>query len=593
MLAKEKNQSLFEIEQTITQQNVNAAFMTTRLFVNAIEDGLELFTNMKQVLVGGEFMTSEYAHKFVTQYPDKHLIHVYGPTETTTFSTCNRLTQANTRGDRLPIGAPLADYFTYVLDAALNPLAVGLVGELYIAGSGLARGYLGRAGLTAERFVANPFAQPNETGSRMYRSGDLARWTEDGVLEYLGRVDAQVKIRGFRIELGEIETTLLSIPGIAQCTVQARGDDGAKQLVAYLVGAAETTTPEASTVRALLSSKLPDYMVPAAFVVLESLPLTINGKLDVRALPSPEITSDSYYRAPETWHEQLVASLFAELTGATRVGLDDSFFALGGHSLLAMRMISQVRARTGLELALRKLFEQPTVAGFSQALEQAQIELEVQVASGSVSASRPPILKGQGVANPEADGTQRILSYGQIRLWTLAQIEGATGHYNMPAALKLSGALQSKALELALTDVINRHEPLRTVIANIDGQPVGYVQALDHEQIANHSLLALEDLSALEVSKREAALEQIIARDSTASFDLSRDLMVRARLIKLTDTDHVLTLVMHHIAGDGVSMSVFCKELTQAYQLRTNGQAPDWVPLSVSYADHAAWQRAW
>jgi aryl carrier-like protein len=295
----------------------------------------------------------------------------------------------------------------------------------------------------------------------MYRSGDLARWTEDGVLEYLGRADAQVKIRGFRIELGEIEAALLSIPGIAQCTVQARGEEGAKQLVAYLVADTDTDTsakadsdgvtdadasaivsveaaiPEPSILKSTLSSTLPDYMVPSAFVVLESLPLTPNGKLDVRALPAPEVTGGSDYRPPETEHEHLVAGLFTELTGATRVGLDDSFFALGGHSLLAMRLISQLRARTGLELALRTLFEQPTVAGLAQALVQVQIEQLTLAASGMVSISRPPILAGQGVANPQADGTQRVLSYGQIRLWTITQIDGPSGSYNVPAALRL------------------------------------------------------------------------------------------------------------------------------------------------------------
>jgi aryl carrier-like protein len=393
----------------------------------------------------------------------------------------------------------------------------------------------------------------------MYRSGDLARWTENGVLEYLGRADAQVKIRGFRIELGEIEAALVSIPGIAQCTVQARGEDGAKQLVAYLVASlsagSDSAVPEAAVIRSVLSSTLPDYMVPAAFVVLESLPLTPNGKLDVRALPAPEITGKGEYRAPVTEHEQLVARLFAELTGATRVGLDDSFFELGGHSLLAMRLLSQLRARTGLELALRVLFEQPTVAGVAQALEQVQAEVQALAASGGVSVSRPPITPGQGVANADADGTQRVLSYGQIRLWTLAQIEGASGNYNMPAALRLSGALQSQALARALVDVIERHEPLRTVIVNVGGEPVGYVRALDRQT----PLLEHEDLSTLDGAARTEALEQIIARDSTSPFDLSRDLMIRARLIKLGEDQHVLTLVMHHIAGDGVSMGVFCK----------------------------------
>jgi nonribosomal peptide synthetase DhbF len=290
---------------------------------------------------------------------------MYGITETTVHVTYKPLIERDFETDISPIGQAIPDLATYVLDAALNPLPVGVAGELYIAGAGLARGYLGRAGLTAERFVANPFTP----GTRMYRSGDLARWTEAGVLEYLGRSDAQVKIRGFRIELGEIEAALVSIPGVAQCTVQARGEDGAKQLVAYLVASsgsdAEDTIPETSVLRSVLTATLPDYMVPAAFVVLESLPLTPNGKLDTRALPAPEFTGEGEYRTPVTEHEHLVASLFAELTGAIRIGLDDSFFALGGHSLLAMRLLSQLRARTGLDLALRTLFEYPTVEGFA------------------------------------------------------------------------------------------------------------------------------------------------------------------------------------------------------------------------------------
>jgi amino acid adenylation domain-containing protein len=528
---------------------------------------LESLSSLNTLIVGGEASTADLVRRHASHC---QMFNCYGPTEAAVcVAYAGPLDAEMDAGALVPIGRPVQNTQIYILDANLNPLPVGVAGELYIAGAGLARGYLGRAGLTAERFVANPFTP----GARMYRSGDLARWTEDGVLEYLGRVDAQVKIRGFRIELGEIEAALVAIPGIAQCTVQARGEDGAKQLVAYLVadvstytdstaGAdAKTTIPETSALRSVLSSTLPDYMVPAAFVVLESLPLTPNGKLDVRALPAPEITGEGEYRAPVTEHEQLVASLFAELTGATRVGLDDSFFALGGHSLLAMRLLSQLRTRTGLELALRILFEQPTVAGVAQALDKVQADAQALAASGAVSVSRPSIIPGQGVANPEADGTQRVLSYGQIRLWTLEQIEGASGNYNMPAALRLSGALQAQALELALRDVIERHEPLRTVIANEDGAPVGYVRALE----AQTTLLAHEDLSGLHERARGAALNQIIARDSTTPFDLSRDLMIRARLIKLTDSEHVLTLVMHHIAGDGVSMGVFCKELTQAY----------------------------
>ena len=577
----------FELSRVIEQSQIDVMQATPATWRMLMQTGNQL-SHLKRILCGGEALDHDLANQFTQTGAE--VWNLYGPTETTIWSTSHALrpgqeAQPFYKKVHSPIGRPIRNTQIYILDAALHPVPVGIPGELYIAGAGLARGYRGRSGLTAERFVANPF----DSGARMYRSGDLARWTEDGELEYLGRIDAQVKIRGFRIELGEIEAALVAIPGIAHCSVQARGEDSAKQLVAYLIAQADQPIPETASLRSALASTLPDYMVPTAFVVLESFPLTPNGKLDARALPAPENTGAGVHRAPVTEHEQRVASLFGELTGATLVGLDDSFFALGGHSLLAMRLISQIRARTGLELALRALFEQPTVAGFAQALARAQAELQAQVANGSVSVSRPSIEAGQGVANPEADGTQRVLSYGQLRLWTLAQIEGATGHYNMPAALRLTGALQSKALALALRDVLERHEPLRTVIANVDGEPLGYVQAL-HPQTA---LMADEDLSAHNEPERTQALEQRIAHEATKPFDLSRDLMVRVRLIKLTDSEHVLTLVMHHIASDGVSIGVFCKELTQAYQARASGQAPNWLPLAVSYADHAAWQRTW
>jgi thioesterase domain-containing protein len=326
-----------------------------------------LFSTVRCIVVGGTSCPPALVKRFGKTRMFKN---AYGPTETTVFASISDALIPNKEDTHLlglvSIGRPIQNTQIYILDASLNPLPVGVAGELYISGAGLARGYLGRSGLTAERFVANPFAQPGTIGARMYRSGDLARWTEDGVLEYLDRADGQVKIRGFRIELGEIEAALNSMPSIAQCTVQAIGKDAAKQLVAYLVAAASTdadaeaSIPKPSTLRAMLSNTLPDYMVPAAFVVLEALPLTPNGKLDARALPAPEIAGEGDYRPPVTEHEQLIAALFAELTGATRVGLDDSFFALGGHSLLAMRLTARVNQACGAELSLRAIFESPT-----------------------------------------------------------------------------------------------------------------------------------------------------------------------------------------------------------------------------------------
>ena len=581
----------FELLKVIQQSKIEVMQATPATWRMLLQTGNKL-SRLKRILCGGEALDHELASQ-LTQ-TGAEIWNLYGPTETTIWSTIHSLRLDNENQPfhqkaHSPIGRPIRNTQVYILDAALNPVPVGIPGELYIAGAGLARGYRKRSGLTAERFVANPF----DSGARMYRTGDLALWTQQGELEYLGRIDAQVKIRGFRIELGEIEAALVTIPGVAHCTVQARGQDSAKQLVAYLIAQAGQPIPETASLRSALANTLPDYMVPTAFVVLESFPLTPNGKLDALALPAPEHHGDGQYRAPSTEYEQIVANLFAELTGATRVGLDDAFFALGGHSLLAMRLISQLRTRTGLDLALRFLFERPTVTGLAQTLEQLRTEKRAFSANGAVPGSRTPIVAGQGIVNPKADDTQRVLSYGQIRLWTLEQLQGLSGSYNMPVALGLTGPLNVQALELAFIDIIARHEPLRTTIVNEGGQPLGYVQEID----AYTPILEQEELDTDKGSNtealRRAALEAIIARDSSHPFNLSRDLMLRARLIKLTDSEHVLTLVVHHIAADGVSMGVLCHELTLAYQARTKGYAPIWAPLTVSYADHAAWQRAW
>jgi acyl-coenzyme A synthetase/AMP-(fatty) acid ligase len=296
------------------------------------------------------------------------LINGYGPTETTTFACTRLITSQDLDAERIPIGSPIANTRAYILDGCLSPVPVGVLGELYIGGVGLARGYLGRPGLTAERFIACPFGPP---GERMYRIGDLARWRPDGNLDFLGRADSQVKIRGFRIEPGEIEAALTAIDGIAQAVVIPREIAGETRLVAYMVAQPGATLPARAALRAALAARLPDYMLPAAFVGLDALPLTPNGKLDRRALPAPDIAGEAAYRAPRDAREALICRHFAELTGATEVGLDDNFFALGGHSLLAMRLLARLHQETGLGLPLRTLFQHPTPEVLAQALAEA------------------------------------------------------------------------------------------------------------------------------------------------------------------------------------------------------------------------------
>ena len=488
------------------------------------------------------------------------LVNLYGPTETTIQVTSWSWKDGARCGQIAPIGSPVWNTRLYVLDANLQLVPVGIVGELYIGGIQLARGYLKRPGLTAERFVADPYWK--EPGTRMYRTGDLVRWRPDGALEFLDRADQQVKIRGFRIEPGEIEAVLNAQPGVAQVAVIAREDSpGDKQLVAYVVAAPGEAPPEEAVLRRSLSERLPDYMVPSAFVELEALPLTPSGKLDRRALPAPERGRSEGYRAPRTPQEEVLCGLFAEVLKLERVGIEDNFFALGGHSLIATRLVSRVRSTLGVELAIRTLFEAATVA-----------ELVRHLHAGE--ALRPLLVRQ---VRP-----QRLpLSYAQQRLWFLDRLEGPSATYNIPIALRLEGDLDAVALEAALADVVGRHESLRTIFPEEDG--MAFQEILPAEQ-ARPKLLSEE--------VAEAALASRLAEAAATSMDLSREIPLRAWLFCLESQRHVLLLVLHHIAGDGWSMGPLSRDLAQAYAARSSrGEAPVFAELPVQYADYTLWHR--
>jgi amino acid adenylation domain-containing protein len=465
-----------------------------------------------------------------------------------------------------PIGVRIPDLATYVLDPAGEPVPIGVAGELYVGGAGVARGYLDRPGLTAERFVRDPFS--TVPGARMYRTGDVARWLADGTLEYLGRNDAQVKIRGFRIEPGEIEARLAEHPGVREALVLARdgaGADSTRQLVAWYVGAAPL---EVAELRAYLEARLPRYMVPAAYVHLRAMPLTPNGKVDRAALPSPE--GEAFARrgheAPRGELEQALAEIWSEVLGAETVGRWDDFFALGGHSLLAVQVISRIRQVLNARVELGVVFERPVLKELAEAL------------AAAARADLPPIERADR-------GAPLPLSYAQQRLWFLEQLGDLGGTYHIPMRLRLLGALDRAALARALDRLVERHETLRTVFPVRNGEP--------EQRIGPESTpfaLVEQDLAG---AGAPDALERVMAAEAAAPFDLARGPLIRGRLLRLADDDHVLLLTMHHVVADGWSMGVLADELGRLYAAFREGRADPLPGLPVQYADYAAWQRRW
>ena len=516
---------------------------------------------LRHVIFGGEALDPGRLDDWYERHPDgaPALINMYGITETTVHVSHILLDrQLATSGAGNLIGRAIPDLCAYVLDGGLEPVPAGVSGELYIAGSGLARGYVGRSGLTAERFVADPFGA---AGSRMYRTGDLARWRVDGVLEFLGRADAQVKVRGFRIEPGEIEAALVRHGDVAQAAVIAREDGpGGKRLVGYVV-AAGAAVPDAAVLRSHLGRSLPEHMVPSAFVVLDRLPLTPNGKLDRRALPAPEARVGSVRRVARTPQEEILCGLFAEVLGLERVGIDDNFFALGGHSLLATRLISRIRSTLDVELAIRSLFEAPTVEALVQRLGDA----------------RPARAALRALARP----AEIPLSYAQRRLWFLDRLEGSSATYTIPLALRVRGVLDRAALEAALGDLVERHESLRTIFPDTLGVP---------RQVILDAGVARPRLSVTAVE--EASLAGALSGAARTGFDLAREPPLRVHLFALGESEHVVLLLLHHIAGDGWSLAPLLRDLGRFYEARCQGQAAAIAALPVQYADYTLWQHA-
>ena len=545
-----------DFHAVLVAEQVNVLTQTPSAVAALWPEGLDSVA----LLLGGEPCPAELVDRWA---PGRVMINAYGPTEATVYVAMSAPLAAGAAGPSVvPIGAPVSTAAVFVLDQWLRAVPVGVAGELYVAGRGVGVGYLGRAGLTGSRFVACPFGAP---GARMYRTGDLVCWGPDGQLRFVGRADEQVKIRGYRIELGEIQAALAALDGVGQAVVIAREDRrGDKRLVGYVTESVSGAVDPAAA-RAALTERLPAYMVPVAVVVVESLPLTVSGKLDKRALPAPEYPAGIDYRAPATVPEEIVAGVYAQILGLERVGVDDSFFDLGGDSLSAMRVVAGVNAVLGVGLSVRALFEAPTVAGLVACV-------------GGGSGGRAPLVAGERPAVVP-------LSFAQGRLWFLDRLQGPVATYNMATALRITGPLDVAALGAALDDVIARHESLRTIFPDVDGVPCQQVVAAGAGMWRGAGP-AVVSVPGAEVAAALAAL-------AGYRFDLSAQVPIRAQIYSVGPEQYVVGIVVHHIAFDGWSLAPMVRDVGQAYASRCAGRAPGWAPLAVQYADYTLWQQDW
>ncbi len=564
--------SIEELEAALQQHGVTTLWLTAGLFHQIVDERPGALAGVRQLLAGGDVLSAAHVRRVLEELPGCTLINGYGPTENTTFTCCRPLTGPDAAGASVPIGRPIANTQVYLLDQSLHPVPVGVAGELYAGGDGLARGYLGRPELTAERFVPDPFgAGMGEAGGRLYRTGDLARRRMDGDIELLGRTDQQVKIRGFRVEPGEVEATLRKHPQVLEAVVVAREVAGAKALVAYVVGTESRLAT--GDLRQHLREHLPEHMVPAAFVALPRLPLTPNGKVDRRALPEPERGSaPAEPSAPGTLIEDVLTGIWAEMLGLERVGAHESFFDLGGHSLLATRVVSRLRAVFGVELPLRALFERPSVAELAALIEEARY--------GGTDKAAPPLV-------PVPRDGDLPLSFAQERLWFLDQLQPGSPVYNMPVALRLLGGLSVSGLQESLSELVRRHESLRTVFVQAEGQPVQRV--LPPAVVP----LGLIDLGGLDPQGRESELSRLSQEHAERPFDLARGPLLRGSLVRLGDAEHAMLLNQHHIVSDGWSIGVLMREVVTLYGAFAARHPSPLPELAIQYADFAVWQRRW
>ncbi|MBD2250457.1 non-ribosomal peptide synthetase [Nostoc parmelioides] len=565
-----KTPSLQEIGMAIKQYHVTTLWLTSGLFNLMVEEQIEHLKSLRQLLAGGDVLSMYHVKKIIEELPNCQLINGYGPTENTTFTCCHKITVDDLTKDSIPIGRPIANTQVYILDDVLQLVPIGIAGELYIGGDGLARGYLNQPDLTAEKFIQNPFS--DDPDSRLYKTGDRARWLNDGTIEFLGRIDFQVKIRGFRVELGEIEAILAQHPSVRSAVVLAQEyHPGDKRLVAYFTKKDNTDTVAPGELRHFLQQKLPNYMIPSAFIRLEQLPLNANGKVDRKALPTVEkicIDTDSNFVSPRTPTEERLASIWADVLGV-KVGIYQPFLEVGGHSLHSTQIVSRVRDCFGVDLPVSAVLEASTIAELSRWIESPR---QQQQPKQSVS-----------LLQPISHKNNLPLSVYQERLWVSEQKSGFKPIYNLPMAFQLKGILHIASLEQAINTIIQRHESLRTTFPIVEGLPV---QNIAEELIITIPIQQVENDGKTEI-------QQLVDAEATQQFDLTQEPPIRARLLRLTEKNHILVITIHHIVADGWSLAIFNQELSALYAAYTQQSPCPLAPPSFQYSDFSLWHRQW
>ncbi|MGB2958307.1 MAG: amino acid adenylation domain-containing protein, partial [Bacteroidota bacterium] len=565
LTAKDVAMSPLDLHQKMSAEGINVALLPPTLLSVLSDHDLP---HVRTVSSGGESCPWEVANRWSQ---GRKFINAYGPTEITVASCWYTVNGRVQKATTVPIGRPMGNVKMYLVDEWMNLVPAGVPGEVYIGGVGVARGYHGRPTLTAERFVPDPYS--SEAGSRMYRTGDLARYLDDGSIEYLGRLDNQVKIRGFRIELGEIEARMEEYPDVRKAVVDVREDgSGEKRLVGYFV-AHNNKSPQPGELQEYLGYLLPEYMVPSVYVELQAFPLSPSGKVDRRALPAPgreQLSRAAVYSPPHTPTEEIVAGIWASVLGVDRVGVHDDFFDLGGHSLRATQAAARIRDAFTLDFPIRAVFENRTVAALAKAIDAAREEEQERLT---------PLLQ------PVTRDGELPVSFAQQRLWFLDQLAPGSPMYNIPVALSIQGPLDVTALEKSMSEVVRRHEILRSTYRSDLGKPVLTITPPAPFE------LSVVDLSGEISDVRDTRIHELAEQESQTPFDLEKGPLLRARAIRLDHEQHVLLLTMHHIIADEWSALVLVRELGSLYEQIREGNAASLPPLPIQYIDFAQWQR--